>query len=158
MSKAAPSLYFAYGSNLYQPQMEERCPNSKPFMKAILHNYALVFPFKAGERWDHGGVAGIAPQSGLVVEGFLYHMGDGDFDKLDYFEGISEGYYSRSFIEVDTAQGIKEVQTYICNGKGDYTPSLKYMEALFKGSIQCSLSKEYQNKLEKLRNSSVSKG
>ncbi|TET49084.1 MAG: gamma-glutamylcyclotransferase, partial [Dehalococcoidia bacterium] len=35
--------YFAYGVNLNQKQMKDRCPDSKPLFTAVLPNYKLVF-------------------------------------------------------------------------------------------------------------------
>lgn len=159
MSGLKSDLYFAYGSNLHREQMKERCPDSQIFTKAILQDYKLVFPIKAGERWDFGGAAGIEPEQGQQVEGFLYRMTAECFSKMDYFEGIHENHYHRELLSVRTEQGAMDVYTYICNGDGAYhTPSLKYMNAICKGAEQAGLSQSYRDKLEKLRNSSVSKG
>ena len=82
--------YFAYGSNLSQKQMLERCPDSKPRFRAILPNYKLIF---AGwsPRW-HGGVASIKRSRGKKVKGAVYEILEKCLKPLDRYEGYPTVY------------------------------------------------------------------
>jgi len=65
-------LYFAYGSNLDDAQMRERCANARVLGRATLPNYALVFG-GFSHRWG-GAVASVVRAKGACVEGLLYEL------------------------------------------------------------------------------------
>ncbi len=76
--------YFAYGSNLNQKQMKERCPDSKPLFTAVLPNYKLIF---AGwSRQWRGGVASIKSYRGERVRGAIYEVTEACLQRLDRYE------------------------------------------------------------------------
>ena len=72
--KMNPVLYFAYGSNLDDAQMRERCANARVVGRATLPNYALVFG-GFSHRWG-GAVASVVRAKGACVEGLLYDPED----------------------------------------------------------------------------------
>lgn len=77
--------YFAYGSNMNEQRMLERCPGARLVGKATLAGYRLV------ERL----YADVEPLSGKVVEGVLWTVTESDVYRLDGYEGVEHGIYAR---------------------------------------------------------------
>jgi hypothetical protein len=78
-------LIFAFGSNLCEQQMLQRCPSCELVDKAFLDDYRLAFgSFSHG--WG-GGVATVALARGHKVRGVLYRLSKRDLAKLDRHEG-----------------------------------------------------------------------
>lgn len=86
------ALYFAFGSNLDERQMRERCPSAKAGPRATLDGHRLVFR-GASRRWG-GGVATVVRDPERHVEGRVYTLDHADLERLDRFEGCP-GAYSR---------------------------------------------------------------
>lgn len=83
-------LYFAYGSNLDQAQMKNRCPGASLIGVAFLKNYELGFTWYS-PGWK-GGVADILPSRGSEVWGLAYAVTEADLDSLDTYEGYPRSY------------------------------------------------------------------
>jgi hypothetical protein len=78
-------LYFAFGSNLDERQMRERCPDARLVGPAVLPNHVVCF---AGfSRMRGGGVASLVARRGWKADGVLYDLSASDFARLDMFEG-----------------------------------------------------------------------
>jgi len=122
--------YFAYGSNLNQRQMLERCPDSKPKFTATLHNYRLVF-VGWSRRW-RGGIASIRPFRGEKVLGAIYEVSEGDLKRLDRYEGSD---YHRLNVKVNNEDGEPmEAITYINTQQADEPePSPEYLAIMRQG-------------------------
>jgi len=128
--------YFAYGSNLNQKQMLERCPDSKPRFVATLPNYKLVFV--GWSRQWRGGVASIKPFRGERVPGAIYEISDRDLRRLDSCEGYREGYpgdYNRLNVTVFDEKGESiAATTYIKARQSEETPpSQEYLSIMQQG-------------------------
>ena len=128
--------YFAYGSNLNQRQMLERCPDSKPKFIATLPNYKLVFV--GWSRQWRGGVASIKPFRGERVPGAIYEISDRDLRRLDSCEGYREGYpgdYNRLNVTVFDEKGESiAATTYIKARQSEETPpSQEYLSIMQQG-------------------------
>jgi len=128
--------YFAYGSNLNQRQMLERCPDSKPKFIATLPNYKLVFV--GWSRQWRGGVASIKPFRGERVPGAIYEISDRDLRRLDSCEGYREGYpgdYNRLNVTVFDEKGeAVAATTYIKARQSEETPpSQEYLSIMQQG-------------------------
>jgi hypothetical protein len=78
-------LYFAYGSNMNQDQMRDRCPDSKLLGKAVLPDHKLAFT-RFSSTWDSA-VADILVFPGHSVWGMLYEISKEDLEMLDRKEG-----------------------------------------------------------------------
>lgn len=121
--------YFAYGSNLNQKQMRERCPDSKPRFAATLPNYKLVF-LGWSRQW-RGGLISIRPFRGEKVIGAVYEISDHDLRRLDKYESS----YNRLNITVFSEDG-EAVQaiTYIKAGQEEETrPTPEYLSVIQQG-------------------------
>ncbi len=79
------NYYFAYGSNMNQQQMQERCPESLLIGKARLSHYKLDFTIYSEKR--KCGCADIVLTKDGEVWGLLYIVSDSDLEALDTFEG-----------------------------------------------------------------------
>ena len=121
--------YFAYGSNLNQKQMKERCPDSKPLFTAVLPNYKLVFV--GWSRQWHGGVAGIKSHRGERVRGAIYEVTEACLQRLDRYES---GYSRLKVIVFGEDDEPVEAITYVKTGQlEDATPSKEYLAIIQQG-------------------------
>ena len=124
--------YFAYGSNLNKKQMLERCPDSKPWFMATLHNYKLIFV--GWSRQWRGGVASIKPFRGDRVPGAIYEVSDTDLKQLDKYEGYPNDYNRLNVTVVNEDGDAVEVVTYIKIRQSEEThPSKEYLAVLQQG-------------------------
>lgn len=90
-----PRVYFAYGSNLYEIQMRQRCPTSTLFLPnplAHLEAYSWTISIR--------GYANVLPNPSSVVHGLLYTLQPADEAELDMYEGVSSGAYEKMEMEV----------------------------------------------------------
>ncbi len=121
--------YFAYGVNLNQKQMKDRCPDSKPLFTAVLPNYKLVFV--GWSRQWRGGVASIKSYRGERVRGAIYEVTEACRQRLDRYESG----YSRLKVTVfgEDDEPIEAI-TYVKTGQlEDATPSKEYLAVLQQG-------------------------
>jgi len=124
--------YFAYGSNLNQRQMLERCPDSEPKFIATLPNYKLVFV--GWSRQWRGGVASIRPFRGERVPGAIYEVSDRDLKRLDSYEGYPRSYTRLNITVFDEGGEPIKAITYIKSGQSDEAqPSKEYLALIQQG-------------------------
>jgi gamma-glutamylcyclotransferase len=152
-------LYFAYGSNLYRSQMEERCPESKPFCRALLTDFCPSFTYKS-ERWG-GGVLDIRPAPGDIVWGMVYDISEQDLESLNRFENY-RGPGKRNSYNLITVTVFKEglrnepipgVLTYqVAYPDHNYVPpSQEYLRRILIGAQKWELPGEYRKRLEQFK-------
>ena len=128
-------LYFAYGSNMFIRQMENRCKTSLPICKATLFDYELLFRSN-GKR----AVATIEPKLGSIVQGGLYHVTRKDMEKLDRFEGIPV-VYDRCMVKVTARGKILQAHSYVMNPEFPIgEPSFDYLAKIVKGCMDFKIS------------------
>lgn len=94
-----PTTIFAYGSNLDEAQMRQRCPDSVVLGRAALPNHALVFGGYSA-RWDSP-VASLGRLEGAEVAGLLYRVTEADLVRLDACEGVPLAYGRVTKVVVD---------------------------------------------------------
>ncbi len=136
-------LYFAYGSNLDEAQMRERCPGSRPLFRARLPGHRLDFTHYSASRWK-GGTADIVPDADETVWGLVYEMGDGDLTRLDRWEG---GYDRVVRTVLDDGGVAHEVTTYAVRDKGRFAPHAVYLGKILRESARLSFPTEYVDAL-----------
>ena len=143
------NYYFAYGSNLNEKQMKERCPDSKLLGVAVLKNYRLDFTIYSS-RWNCG-CADVLKDDGKEVWGLLYTLSEEDLQKLDKFEGNPD-FYRRIQVDVIDKMG-KSIKSYtydVVNKSPFQMPSSKYLNIIKGASMRFNFSKNYQDFLEKI--------
>jgi len=88
------SYYFAFGSNMDENQMLNRCPNSKFVGIGVIQDFKIGFTrFSAGRD---SAVADILISPGDCVWGVIYETTDEDLKRLDVFEGHPNVYRRRT--------------------------------------------------------------
>lgn len=107
--------YFAYGSNLHQQQMEERCPDSEPLAPVKLKDHRLLY---------RRGVATIERFRGDVVYGAVYVISERDLANLDMYEGYPK-LYKRKNYELERLDESETIEAI-----GYYMPAHKYQQSL----------------------------
>ena len=93
-------LYFAYGSNMNDEQMEFRCPDAEAVGTVCLEGYRLAFRSNGTGR----GVATILPDETGRVEGVLWKISADDERHLDLYEGYPS-LYGKETVEVKGRDG-----------------------------------------------------
>ncbi|KAI5807191.1 hypothetical protein EDC01DRAFT_608786 [Geopyxis carbonaria] len=88
--------YFAYGSNLWLPQMARRCPESLYIGRAVLAGYRIHI----NER----GYANIVADATETVEGLCFLLSTDDEAALDESEGVSMLCYAKTELQVHLFQ------------------------------------------------------
>ena len=99
-------LYFAYGSNLWVPQLRSRCPSATPRRTAVLEGWRLVCDKPSV---DGSAKLNIRPAAGESVHGVLYQIDDGERQWLDEAEPL----YTPIGVDIDG----ERVLTYTFEGE-----------------------------------------
>jgi len=144
------TYYFAYGSNMDEGQMKERCPDMKVLGMAKLPGYALGFTIYSPKR--HCGCADVIKDPSKNVYGLLYNVTVKDIKSLDDYEGIPI-YYQRISIKVESESlGLVSAETYeVVHKAADFQkPSKDYLDKLIRAAKKFSFPSEYQDFLKKI--------
>ena len=134
-------IYFAFGSNLYPPQMAERCPGSRVLQPGVLKGYRLAFSGYS-TRWE-GGVATIVAEPFREVQGLLYDLTEEDQRNLDRFEGFPT-VYDRLQVSVGGRDGkLHSAMTYQKRNSDITPPSLSYFHQIWKAYRSLQLDEAF---------------
>ena len=129
------TYYFAYGSNLHDPQMTRRCKDSVPVASCKLQGWRLVFR----------GVADIeySGNDADYVHGAIYKVSEWDESQLDIYEGFPNLYRKEYFDATMNDTGDKmHVMFYKMNNNGYATPPKGYFDTIADGFIHWDLETE----------------
>lgn len=85
--------YFAYGSNLYTPQMAALAPGAVALGPAQINAWELFI--------NEHGVLSIRHSPGSTVHGLLWSCDVSDLEALDRFEAVGEGLYVREEVSLE---------------------------------------------------------
>ncbi len=136
------SLYFAYGSNMDETQMRERCPESTLLGTATLHAHRLVFTIPS-RKWG-GGCADIVPDQNAEIYGVLYELSDADFAALDKKEGVFTKSYRRVSVMVERESEMVRADTYEVVSKTEgLAPSMPYISQIVRAAERFSFPDSY---------------
>lgn len=121
-------LYIAYGSNLNQQQMAERCPTAKIVGASTLTDQRLLF------RGPNGGaVATVENSKGGSVPVLLWEITEADEAALDRYEGWPI-LYRKEKIKLRYAGKTVEAMIYIMNeGRPLGQPGIYYYSVILGG-------------------------
>ena len=122
------AIYFAYGSNMNDRQMKERCPSAARLGIGHLPNHALCF---AGYSACWGGaVASVTPRKDDRASGVLYTLDRDDMIALDGFEG-HPFVYVRVLRDIVQRNGARiRAHVYIHREQFRVEPSPAYLSVL----------------------------
>jgi gamma-glutamylcyclotransferase len=151
-------LYFAYGSNLSQVQMRERCPGAVLQGVGVLRGYRLAFTRFSTTR--RGGVADVVHDPGRSVWGLLYRLAPQDLKRLDQSEGYPHA-YDRFQATIEDAEGrpISDVWVYAVVWKTEFVPpTSSYLRVIQRAAQEHGFPAEYQRALDYFRTADSSPG
>lgn len=135
-------LYFAYGSNMDENQMANRCSTAKLIGKARLNSYKFIINAR--------GVASIIKSDNSFVEGILWSVFPKDEEALDQYEGISSNYYHKAKIVAKMLPTGEEVPAivYIASNNTFGEPRPGYLEKIISAANKFKFDQEYIAELE----------
>jgi gamma-glutamylcyclotransferase (GGCT)/AIG2-like uncharacterized protein YtfP len=132
--------YFAYGSNMAERQMKERCPSAQRIAVAMLRDYELVFNRLGSYR--PGGVASVAPAEGKRVYGVVWRISSSDLDRLDEVEDPAA--YQRDIATVFGLDGSRwRAYLYEATPEGVFEPDRDYLELMVEAAVESGLPEKY---------------
>ena len=133
--------YFAYGSNMDCTRMKRRCPG------AILNGLASLptMAFQINER----GYATVVPSPAETVFGLLWTITSEDEERLDEYEAVGAGLYTKQQLRVHPAIGPAiEALVYVAVESGPGRPRPGYLENVLRAGEEQGLPAAY---LESIR-------
>ncbi len=130
-------LYFAYGSNLWRKQMEDRCPEHRVIGKGILKGYRWIISKR--------GYANIIQSKTDEVHGVIYEISESDEHTLDYWE-IEEAGYRKETVEVEFEGHILKCLAYVDSTEEEGQPKKEYRERIMRGLFDSNLPQEYMDR------------
>jgi len=133
------NIYFAYGSNLSEDQMADRCPEAYIIGAGSITGWQ----FRIMER----GYATITPSDDSVVWGGLWTLTAQDERRLDRYEGVSAGLYTRDRIVVEMNGEQVEALVYIAPLEADGVATDAYMESVINGAEAFGFPIAYINEI-----------
>ncbi len=143
--------YFAYGSNLFVDQKEERTGRIRQAVRSRLAGYRFAFNKRGGGSQVY---ANIVPDDSAEVWGVVYLCNPEAIRGMDRYEGVASGHYERISVMVEQVSGEKaEAITYVAGE--DYVcepskPSIEYLGKITSGARHHQLPEEYVRMLEAL--------
>lgn len=135
--------YFAYGSNMDTVQMRDRCASS-----LILENAQLAgFRFIINSR----GVATVVSDDLSTIHGVLWQISEEDEARLDRYEGVEFGTYSKEYVRVTTEEGDGPTRAlvYLAADSKEGKPRNGYIEKIIEAARRGDLPDSYVADLEK---------
>ncbi len=141
--------YFAYGSNMNQEQMNERCPESRLIGKAVLKDYKIAFTIFSPKR--QCGCADVIPSKGSEVWGIMYEVTNNDLKNLDMAENHPDKYRRTTLFVFDDDNKKYSVEIYVvANKESDFIkPSDHYIGLMKKAAKNFSFPDKYRLELER---------
>lgn len=121
-------LYIGYGSNLDMEQMAFRCPGARPLAKSWLHDYRLVF-----QGQPYNAHANVIPEEGHDVPVAIWEITAQDEARLDIYEGVRGGYYTKEYMQVEVDGKMREGLIYIMTPHDFGIPSDGYLDTIARG-------------------------
>ncbi len=101
-------LYLAYGSNMSEAQMDDRCCDHQLVGPVVLRDYCLNF-----RQASTGYYATLDEKNGHQVDGILWLISKEDEAILDGFEGVSSGWYYKKIVSVDLNGEMVDALVYL---------------------------------------------
>ncbi|GAW28572.1 gamma-glutamylcyclotransferase family protein [Carboxydocella sp. ULO1] len=135
----AGRLYFAYGSNMDEMQMAERCKSAILLGKARLEKYKFLI--------NSRGVASIIPDENSFVEGVVWSLAEQDEKELDRFEGVAKNYYYKQEIPVRIEEIEAHALVYIAVDQTPGQPRPGYLEKILTAAEKFQFCPEYSKEL-----------
>lgn len=111
--------YFAYGSNLWVPQMRSRCASARPVTTGVLEGWMIVYDKPST---DGSAKLNIRPDPDGSVPGVVYELSDEDRPALDAAEPLYE--------PIEVTVGGDQLLTYTYQGEASERPPYDWYVAI----------------------------
>lgn len=132
--------YFAYGSNMDFGQMKTRCKSARLDGHGILNGFRFLI--------NSRGVASIVRKEEATVHGLVWSVTDVELAKLDRYEGVRQGYYSRQTARVLVGEDSVAAWIYVASDNSKGTPRTGYLERIVAAARLAGFPSEYVEELE----------
>lgn len=130
------TYYFAYGRNLDEGEMRERCPNAKKTGKAALPEHEFFI--------NDRGVASIMPNRAHWVEGLLWILTADDERELDRYEGVGLDLYRKTRVTVQREDGHSvEALVYVATSTERGKSGADYLDRVIRNATCHGFSSQY---------------
>ena len=129
------NLYFAYGSNMGQEQMNKTCSDHQYFGNGILKGFRWIISTR--------GYANIIKSDGDEVHGVIYKLSASDELSVEEYEGIRCGSYRKEIKKVEIDKTIYRCLVYIDPNEAEGKPKEEYINLINKGVADAELPQEY---------------
>jgi gamma-glutamylcyclotransferase (GGCT)/AIG2-like uncharacterized protein YtfP len=141
-------LYFAYGSNMDEAAMRDRCPKARKLGLARLARHRFMVMTS--------GYASVARDPGSEVHGVLFDLALSDIPPLDRYEAVDEGLYVKVAQPLLREDGSPcEALIYIGVDEGEGAAIPGYIEGVIAAARAVGLPSAYVAMLEGFRPSAV---
>jgi gamma-glutamylcyclotransferase len=146
--------YFAYGSNMSDEQIRQRCPSHQFVAVAKLADFKLAFTRHSPKRGC--GVADVVPAPGKSVWGVVFDMSEADLAALDRHEGVHANppAYVRKNVQVRASDSqLVDAITYevFTKAPNEYSPNAEYLGLITAGARKWGLPQDYQEALANIK-------
>lgn len=148
-------LYFAYGSNMDEEDLESWCLRNRyspirPLAKevAVLRGWKLVFNHYSPRR--KGGVANIQKCESEEVWGLLMEITEDDFRKLRKKEGAPEVYQEELVSVLTRAGSVKEAITFVVKRPAAQFVPPTHHYLLIRSAVKNGFPTDYLQKLKSI--------
>jgi gamma-glutamylcyclotransferase (GGCT)/AIG2-like uncharacterized protein YtfP len=128
--------YFAYGSNMDPSQMARGCPSARVSGIGILRDYKFII--------NEEGLATIVPEAGRNVYGVLWAVSAEDVQRLDEYEDVAGGLYSRAAVKVTLMRAaVSNAFVYVAANDKPGSPMSPYIETILAAATRHGLPAPY---------------
>ncbi|NVN98843.1 MAG: gamma-glutamylcyclotransferase [Geobacteraceae bacterium] len=128
-------LYFAYGSNLWNQQMESRCPQYKKIGTGRIDGWRWIITSR--------GYASIVESEADYLLGTVFELSESDLLNLDRFEGVTRGSYYKEILQVNIEGKILDCMVYIDPVVEEGKPREEYINRINRGIVDAGLADDY---------------
>jgi len=128
-------LYFAYGSNLWLAQMQQRCPDHRVIGTGCLQGYRWIITSR--------GYASIVVSPEDQVLGVVYELSGADEQNLDFYEGVAQGSYCKQQVSLLVNGTNMDCMTYIDPVTDQGKPHPEYINRINRGIQDAGLPDQY---------------
>ena len=132
-------LYFAYGSNMERGPMAERCPQSRAVGPARLIRHRFIVSVD--------GYGSVVRDPQRHVWGVLWELALADVPRLDRYESLSTGLYTKVLQPVLSGKGPRQAIVYVGRSAKPGIPKAGYMEGVVEAASHAGLPQDYIREL-----------